>query len=708
MVVRAARLSSLLSLVLLSLVLLACSQEGESAAPESSSPESSESRPVSPSQGASIEDVVLITVDTLRFDAVGFAAEQSWAPETPNLSALAAQGRVFHNAKAHNTVTLPSHANILTGQYPYQHGVRDNAGFRLPEDIPTLTTMLQAEGFATGAFVSAYPLDARFGLARGFDVYDDSVVQSHGERAFFVSERPGTETVARALEWWNSQAGTKRFLFLHVFDPHAPYEPPAPWDEVYEHPYQGEIATVDAFLGEVIESTPGALVVFTADHGEGLGDHGETSHGLFAYRSTLAVPLLLAGPNVEAGEDLRLARHIDILPTVLDGLGMPIPEGLPGSSLLQPAPKEVISYFEALTGVLERGWAPLRGVQRDQLKYIELPIPELYDLAADPGELNNLAKQRRSDLRDLRALLPEESNWPPQASAIGAEEAARLRSLGYLAESAARQESYGPEDDPKTLIALDQKIHQFSALYSQRRFAEAAQVASELVSARPSMGVGYSQWSQALLELGDRRQAIEVMNDARERGVASSVLLQQLGLTLAETGRADEAVDILQELHQESKDPAVASTLGLALTEAGRAEEAVTVLLDSLQQDSGNAKTYERLSVSALHLRRVAEAKLYAGRAVELDPGLPHAWNNLGVARFMSGDGAGALEAWRESLALDGDQFDTLYNLGVRAAELGRTDIARQALRDFINRAPQGRYGADLPKARQLLSQLGG
>ncbi|MGZ5475799.1 MAG: sulfatase, partial [Thermoanaerobaculia bacterium] len=253
-------------------------------------------------------DVILITIDTLRADALGFAGNTRL--RTPFLDNLAARGIVFTNAHAHNVVTLPSHANILTGLYPYQHGIRDNAGFRLDARHPTLGAMMKPPGYTTAAFVSAFPLDSRFGLNAGFDVYDDRYREASDPLDFVVQERPAAETLAAAQKWYDSAAGKKKFLWIHLFDPHAPYDPPSPWREQYrDAPYLGEVAYVDdqlgRFLTPILESHPNTLVVITGDHGEALGDHGELTHGLFAYESTLKIPLIIVDPGNPARRDDR-------------------------------------------------------------------------------------------------------------------------------------------------------------------------------------------------------------------------------------------------------------------------------------------------------------------------------------------------------------------------------------------------------------------
>ncbi|MBV8199911.1 MAG: sulfatase, partial [Acidobacteria bacterium] len=257
--------------------------------------------PLAPSAPAPL-DLLLITIDTLRADAPGFGGRRP--SPTPLLDRLAAGGRVFTAAHAHNVVTLPSHTNILTGLYPFQHGVRDNEGFRVPAGVPTLATVLHAAGYATGAFVGAYPLDSWFGLNRGFDVYDDHYPKGSHPDQFLFAERKGDKVVPPALAWWQGPRGRRRFMWAHLFDPHAPYEPAEPYASRFPgNPYLGEVAAADGYLAPLLEpflagaETP-ALIVVTGDHGESLGEHGEETHGLFAYESTLHVPLLLWGPGV--------------------------------------------------------------------------------------------------------------------------------------------------------------------------------------------------------------------------------------------------------------------------------------------------------------------------------------------------------------------------------------------------------------------------
>lgn len=663
-------------------------------------------------------DIVLITIDTLRADALGFAGNRQVA--TPLLDRLAAGGRVFTSAHAHNVVTLPSHANLLTGFYPFQHGVRENSGFLLPAAVPTLATVLDAAGYQTGAFVSGFPLESRFGLARGFSVYDDRFSSALRGEEFGLPERRGDDTVKAALVWWNSAAGSPRFLWLHLFDPHAPYAPPEPWASRYrDEPYLGEVAAVDAYLAPLLEPLLArgagdrpALIAVTADHGESLGEHGEATHGLFAYEATLKVPLVFWGVGAKPGHDDRPARHVDVFPTLLAAAGVeppPVPAigERPGRSLLAAAsaPAETETYFEALSAALNRGWAPLRGLLRGGRKWIELPLPELYDLPSDPAESRNLVDTERRAARALAAAMPAASAWPPVRGQVRAEDIAQLAALGYVADSAPLRTRFGPEDDPKNLLPLDQQILNTIDAYSQGRLPEALTLARQIVAARPSMSLGRSLLAQTLLESGQQNEALEVMRRARADGAASETLLRQLGLTLAENGKTAEAKELLEPLAR-AGDRDARAHLALALSEAGDQTAAAAELAALLAADAGDARALELSSLVALRRGRFEEARQAASAAIELAPGRARAFNNLGVALFQLGRKGEGVDAWQKAVELDQRLFDAWWNLGVQAKKLGRHEQARRALSFFAQNAPRARYAADIDEARRLLAEL--
>ncbi|MBM3285391.1 MAG: sulfatase, partial [Candidatus Aminicenantes bacterium] len=336
--------------------------------------------------------VLLITIDTLRADRL--SCYGSDRVETRTIDGLAGKGVLFTRAFAHTPTTLPSHTNILLGTTPLVHGVHDNANFIVDKKFPNLATHLKSYGYATGAFVGAFPLDSRFGLTQGFDVYDDNYGTPASQEFTFV-ERKAEVVVEQALAWLNERRQNQKwFLWIHCFDPHQRYLPPEPFLSQYrDRPYDGEIAYVDfalkklfAYLGER-DLARNTLIVFTGDHGESLGEHGESTHGYFAYNATIRIPLLIAFPGVRQGRVDQNVAHIDIFPTVCDVLGIEKPGFLQGVSLLPAINGKKLPgrriYFESLYPYFSRGWAPLQGYIEGKEKFIETPNPEVYDLEAD-------------------------------------------------------------------------------------------------------------------------------------------------------------------------------------------------------------------------------------------------------------------------------------------------------------------------------------
>jgi arylsulfatase A-like enzyme/Flp pilus assembly protein TadD len=651
-----------------------------------------------------------VTIDTLRFDAVGFDGNSR--STTPNLDRVAAQGRVFGNAHAHNVLTLPSHTNILTGLYPYQHGVRDNSGFRLDRKLSTAATLLAARKYATGAFVAAFVLDSRYGLSRGFETYGELYRHVDVPLDFEIEQSRAEDVVAAALTWFRT-ANQPRFLWVHLYDPHAPYDPPEPFQQRFaDDPYLGEVAYTDAalvpLLDAVTQTRPAPLLVVTADHGEARGDHGELTHGLFAYEPTLHVPLLIWCPDlVGPGRDEVSARHIDILTTILDAIGAPPEPTMAGTSLLAARRgTRPDSYFESLSANFNRGWAPLRGLLRGPEKYIDLPIAELYDLKADPAEKENLAASRTDDLRSLKRSLLEIPAGPTDPGPVGSEEAAKLRSLGYLSGgSSVRKESFGPEDDPKNRIAVDRQLHEFVQLVERGNREKALRLAREIVDANPRMRMGYEHLAFLLRDKGDLAQAVRVLERADANGVGGESLDCRRALLLSEMGRAREAAALLSP-YRDSFDTETLNALGIALSDSGRGNEALATFSRIQELDPGNGLAYQNAGIALLKLDRASEARESLQRALAIHERNPRAWNALGVAWMRLSDPQKALEAWDKAVAYNPKQYDALYNQGLVAVRIGDKTRARRALERFVDTAPPSQYARDIAEARAALTAL--
>jgi len=663
--------------------------------------------------------VLLVTIDTLRADALGAYGSRDGA--TPWLDRLARAGVRFEAASAHNVVTLPSHASILSGLTPLGHGLRDNSGFRFPADRETLATLLKAHGYRTAAFVSGFPLDSRFGLDRGFDVYDDQYANADTRAAFVIEERRGAETTARAVAWVAAQDGPW-FCWVHLYDPHFPYEAPEPHRTRFaDRPYVGEVAAADAalepLLRPLLDSGAAArvLVVATADHGESLGEHGEATHGIFAYEATLRVPLILWSPRLLGARVVPgHASLADVAPTVLDALALSPPLGMQGRSLLPAlagAPLPAADhYFEALSSALNRGWAPLHGLRRGSLKYVDLPLPEIYDLGDDPAEAHNLAASRPELLEDSRARLlalrRADPGWRPAAESAEVRE--RLAALGYVSGGAAPKERYAEADDPKRLITLDAQLQAVVEMYKRGDLKGALALCETVVEARPDMAVALSHLALLQRELGERDAAVATLERALALSPGDTDTIALLGSYLNEAGRSDQARALLEPLaRREPADIDVLIALGVAHANLGQAERAIQSFERARATDPTNPLPVVNLATVFLSARRFDQARAQLEAALELNPNLARGHNALGVVAAETGHADQAVEHWRRAVALDPTSFDTLFNLGSVLLRSGRGSEARPYLERFAREAPPAFYAADLAKVRGWLARLG-
>ena len=661
-------------------------------------------------------NLLLVTIDTLRADALG---SYGGAAITPNLDRLAAHGVRFDFAHAHAVVTLPSHASILTGRYPYEHGIRDNTGYRLASTQSTAATRLRTLGFATGAFIGGFPLERRFGLGSGFDVYDDRLTAAGGEEGT-ERERPASEVVSSALDWIDKQSG-KWFVWVHLYDPHIPYEPPPEWVSRFPNDrYIGEVSWTDFALGRLFDrmgSQPrSTLVVVTSDHGESLGDHGELTHGVFAYESVLRVPLIVAeigksrAPTGAGGVIVEApVRHVDLLPTLLEVLQAPQDQALPGTSLLEllgsGQGRARPAYFEAMTATVVRGWAPLRGVLLDREKFIDLPVPELYDLRADPRESNNLARARSGRVQTMRnVLLGFNMAAPGRPQQEASSTIERLRSLGYVAGgAAAARNEYTEADDPKKLIELDQMMTRAAQAYGRGQANEAIELYQTVIARRPDMEDAYRKLALVHWRAGRATAAIETLEQALNAGVTQAEVRNRLAQYLTQTGQPRKAITLLE--HNTSDDPDALIALGNAYAASGRGGEARKTFERLLEVDPTNGLAWENIGVAQLQARDYASAEASLRRAIDVDPNLAGAHTALGVALASTGRRDEAIDAWKRAVALDGAELNALYNLTVNLAESGRIDEAETYGTRFVAAAPPD-LEKDAAAIRQLLIRI--
>ena len=662
--------------------------------------------------------ILLITIDTLRADGLGSYGNARAA--TPWMDRLAAAGVRFDRAHAHTVVTLPSHASILSGAYPQDHGVRDNAGFRFPPSRSTIATVLKARGYSTGAFISAFPLDARFGLARGFDAYDAAFIDAAPRAPMLEQERRGVDTVALARRWLDAHADARTFCWVHLYEPHAPYAPPEPFASRFrDDPYAGEVAAADAALEPLLRPILEAgrdghtLVVLTGDHGESLGDHGEATHGVFAYEATLRIPLIVYAPTLLSPRTVAAeARHVDVLPTILDALDVPAPDGIRGTSLLPLATGRggdvhAITYFESLSPSLNRGWAPLHGVVRNGLKYIDLPLPELYDLDADPQEAHNLMASRAADANALRRVLASigAADTGGARLAESAEVRARLESLGYASGGIQPRDRYTADDDPKRLIALDTRLQDIVRSYVAGDRRTALSGAQALVRERPGMRVAWMTLAQIQRDAGDLDDGIASLRRAQALAPGDPQTISLLGAYLTERGSAAEAVAILSpSASAKDADLQVLVALALAQARTGRSDEAAATLERARTLAPSNAMLLVDLGTIRLMGNHRAEARQAFEAALARNPALARAHSSLAAMAAEEGRPADASAHWQEAARIDPAEYRRMFQLGVSFARAGHAGPARVCFSAFVDSAPPAAFAHEIEASRAWLS----
>jgi len=636
--------------------------------------------PITPSR----PNVLLVTIDTLRADHLGCYGDAGAA--TPVLDALAARGARFATAVAHAPLTTPSHASILTGLTPLRHGVRDNGDFVLPDGIPTLAEAFHDAGYRTAAFVSGFPLDARFGLARGFGVYDDRLPHGGDRRRSAYVERPADRTTAAARAWLEAGPPSPWFVWVHYFDPHAPYEPPPDYAARFAgRPYDGEIAFVDAQLGALlglldVKGVAGRTVVLaTADHGEALGEHGEETHGVFVYDGTLRVPWIVAGPGVPAGVvPTVVARGIDVAPTLLDLAGaIPARASMEGRSLV-PALRgrsmpDAPAYAESLFARLRLGWAPLHAWRTARFKLIDAPRVELYALDTDAGETRDASGEKAEVAdrmrRELQAALAAR---PPDAAADpGPDAAERLRALGYLdgSRTAAAKPSLR---DPKDGIALVNRLERGMAA-ARSDPARAVRELRAVLAEDPRMILGRRYLALALNSAGDQAGAIREVQALDRSGEAGFEDLLLLADSLRLVGRSSEALGVLdraERIQPRSPEPRLARARALAAL--GRMDEAGEAYARVLAESPDHAEALRGLGDLALARGDVIGAARRYERILGADAEDIGALVKLGVIRVRSGMVEDGIGLFRQALALDPRHPEALLDLGGALAKTGR------------------------------------
>jgi arylsulfatase A-like enzyme/Flp pilus assembly protein TadD len=618
--------------------------------------------------------VVVVTLDTTRADHLGCYGDKSIA--TPNLDALAHSGARFANAFTPVPVTLPAHTALFTGSFPMATGVHDFSGNKLPPNAVTLAKVLHEHGYATAAFLGAAVLSARFGLNQGFDTYFDHF-DSHrmDETTMDLVKRSADQVVDNALDWLKTNPPSPFFLWVHLYDAHYPYTPPEPFASRYAgRPYDGEIAFVDSQLGRLFAFLKdmgvfqNAVVVVAGDHGEGLGEHGEKTHGFFIYNSTLHIPLIIHVPGTQATTIEKGASLVDVMPTILQALRLPIPEGVQGRSLLsdilgKPSSATSNLYAECYLPLLHFGWSQLRGLQSEGWKYIDAPRPELYDTRTDPHETKNLyagkqamAEASKSQLQEVERRYTALSGGRAQATeATDPALVDRLRSLGYVAISGGTYSDASGKAlaDPKDRIRAYDLISDAVEDGTQGRYKESLEKLHGAEQIDPtSLPVPYLQ-ALDYYRLGDYPRAAERYKAALKLDPKNATATYYLALSQLQTGDADGAKTSFQ--HALELDPTnftAAFNLGVLELKQHQMPEAQGHLQQAVEINPNFAAAFEALGEVHLNLHHYEEAVRALEHAVALGPNFAEAHYNLGRAYEAVGRAADAQREFTRAQAL--------------------------------------------------------
>lgn len=654
-------------------------------------------------------NVVIITLDTTRFDAMGYAGAAG--NPTPVIDGLGRAGVIFDSAVASVPLTLPSHSTIFTGLLPPKHGVRDNGGFVLDPRQVTLAERLKDRGWKTGGFVGAYVLDAKWGINQGFEHYfDEFDLRKYKRISLGDVARPASEVVDAALPWMEQQSGSRFFAWLHFYDPHTPYAPPEPFKSRFpDRPYAGEIAYVDAQVGRVTNwlASRGLLdrtiVIVTGDHGESLGEHGEGTHGLFIYDATMRVPLVMRTPYAGAkGQRVKqVVRSHDIVPTVLELLGLPGESGLDGRSL---APymagggrlEDLDAYSESLYARHHYGWSELKALRAGRFKFIDAPRPELYDLEQDPGEKENLFDARRP-LADrlsaelLKAGAEQVTEGAASQATVDPETRERLAALGYIGSFVSTKKTEGEKlADPKDKIEIFNLM--FAANENAGKETDAQVIArfEKVLAQDPNVLDAWIMLGNEYFKKRDYKGAIDKYQRALRINPDYDLATINLASAYRSMGNYDAAVVGYERyLAKDPNNAYVIYQLGELYVDMGRLDQAEATFQKAIALDERVASAENALGVVAFKRGQLDKAEQHARAALKKSPEVKLAHHNLALIAEQRGDTARAKQEYKAEIEAQPDAWKAAFNLARLHEQLRERAEAEQAYRKALEINPR-------------------
>ncbi len=653
---------------------------------------------------------ILISVDTLRADRLGCYGFTRI--ETPTIDSFARRGVKFDRCIATTPLTLPSHTSLLTGTLPLFHGVRDNGGFVVPAELRTLAEVFKEKGYATAAFVGAYVLDSKWGLNQGFDYYFDRFDLSKFEKISLATvQRPANEVIDEALKWLDQKKYGKFFVWIHLYDPHTPYEPPSPFDAQYpDHPYLGEIAFTDSQLSRLwkyLEDSnllDNLCLVFTSDHGESLGQHQEATHGFFVYQEAIHVPLIFLTPHekfrgISVG---RVVSLVDVMPTMLEMAGFPIPSEVQGESLLpcffQPSQEaEAYAYSETFYPRFHFGWSELRSFQNRKFKLILAPESELYDLEKDPKELRNLALTERKLLVDLER---EASKFIAAASQnayeldyrkIDEETREKLAALGYVGAFTDSSKLEGKKlANPKDKIGVFNELSRAREIGMGGQPEEAIRIIQAILAEDPEIGDAYFTLGNIYFKQRNFKGAIEAFEQALERNPSDTFCVINIANSYQMMGKPDEAEKvIIGYLKKGFNDSQLYHLLGTLAFNQKKYEEAIQYYTECLSLNPDSAASHNALAAIYILQDNLKSAQEHLEQAMAINPELSNLHYNLAQLFEKQGEIRKAIAAYLAELEHTPSHFKASFNLSRLYRLTGEVDNEEKYLKQTIELAPE-------------------
>ena len=655
-------------------------------------------------------NIVVITLDTLRADHL--SAYGSTMVKTPALDRLAGEGTRFAQAMSSAPLTLPAHSSMFTGRFPPEHGVRDNGGFYLNQEQTTLAEMLKAKGFATGGFIAAFVLDRKWGINQGFDEYfDDFDISERRGRSMGNIQRPGNEVVDKALPWIDSVKDKRFFAWIHLYDPHTPYDPPEPFKTEYTgHPYRGEVAFTDAQVGRVVAflEERGLLdktvIAVLGDHGESLGDHGEESHGFFIYEAVTHVPFIVRAPFAKTGARVveDPVRIIDLTPTVLELAGVTVPGGMSGKSLVPLMTGATVElglegYAEAMSPLHHYGWSDLRALRAGRYKLIDAPRPELFDIESDPKETTNIFDARRTvgdgmvaRLREIESAFEKAPTAAPPED-VDPEVRQRLAALGYVGSFVATSnDPRSDRADPKDKIELFNLMGTARDLGREEGgFDRAVGMLKQVVTADPKVIDAWVSLGNLYFKEGRYRESIEHFRKTLELKPDYDIAVINMAHAFRRLG--DDAAAMAgyeRYLQLDPRDAYVRYQVGEVFLDRGDTDRAEQVFKQALELDPKVAAATNALGVIAYRRGDPASAEKLIREAIAVKEDVRLARYNLALIAEGRGDLLNAEREYLEELKRHPDSYMAAFNLSLLYERSGQRDLRLDALKMSVDGNP--------------------